>query len=102
MKSSKRLVFTLVIIIAAIGLGYSLYMNKNEEIIPPPATDESVEDKVGTICELGKKYERSALKKDGCVCPDGYVFDSNIIGYDQCMGEGSECPILEVECVEES
>ena len=60
------------------------------------------DDRPGTTCEIGKGYVRNATHESGCVCPNGYVFDTTVIGFESCMGEGSECPILQVQCVLES
>ena len=73
--------------------------DEEEEV---PVTEVKPGDEEGTLCELGKTYTRSASHQQGCVCPEGYVFDASIVGYNQCAGPGSECPILEVTCVEES
>lgn len=63
----------------------------------PVEYDESF----GVVCPLGVKFLGA---KDApnieCACPEGYEFDSEIIGYNQCYGEGSECPIMSSECIQ--
>lgn len=53
----------------------------------------------GKVCPLKVKF---LGKKDanpiGCQCPQGFEMASNIIGYEQCYGPGTECPILSSEC----
>jgi hypothetical protein len=56
-------------------------------------------DVTGSLCDVTRRYERRANHQDGCSCPEGYWFQTDVIGYDQCAGPGSECPILEVWCV---
>src|SRR3989339_925327 len=52
-------------------------------------------ESMGTVCPLGMKLlGKKGANPIGCTCPEGYEFESKIIGYssgDTCYGEGSEC-----------
>jgi hypothetical protein len=56
-------------------------------------------ESMGKTCPLETKF---LGKKDanpiGCECQKGYEMESKIIGYDQCYGPGTECPIMSSEC----
>jgi len=55
-----------------------------------------ISDSKPGVCELGKQYEESATKKVDCVCPEGYEFKTEIIGYSH---EGDvESPIMGLKC----
>lgn len=97
MKKAWLIVLGVIVVVVS-------WMALRPDVIDVPAVvdDERVYpgDEPGTTCELGKTYERSGSHQTGCVCPEGYAFDSTIIGYGPCYGAGSECPILEVTCVQ--
>lgn len=86
--------------------GYFCKYSLNTNSVPREGTcvysSEPIEydESFGAICPLGVKFLGA---KDApnieCACPEGYEFDSEIIGYNQCYGQGSECPIMSSECV---
>lgn len=102
----------IIVVIAIVAVGTIFYFNKQEQEsnnnTNTAAKNTSVNENepveynesYGTVCPLGVKF---LGKKDanpiGCKCPDGYKFDSEIIGYEQCYGPGTECPIMSSECV---
>lgn len=50
-----------------------------------------------TLCVPGKLYEESASKRRDCVCPKGFEFDYDIIGYE--YNGSAESPIMGSTCV---
>lgn len=81
------------------GVCTKIINNENTNTTDP---DEPVEydESYGTTCPLGIKFLGKAFAPSiDCTCPEGYEFDSEIIGYEQCYGEGTECPIMSSECV---
>lgn len=66
------------------------------------AGNEPVEynESFGKICPLGIKFlGKAKTNLLGCKCPNGFEFDTQIIGYEQCYGASTECPIITSECV---
>ena len=61
------------------------------------------DESYGEICPIGVKFlgKKEAPTID-CVCSAGYEFDHQIIGYEQCYGPGTECPIMGSTCVKEA
>lgn len=87
-------------------LNYVCVYNNNTDIVDNAGvcvtTKEPVEydESFGTTCPLGIKFLGKARAKTiDCKCPEGYEMGSDIIGYEQCYGEGTECPIMSSECV---
>ena len=94
----KKLVIGAIAALAAA----SWFVMGPDMIDVPPSVDDArtyTGDEPGDVCDLDKTYERSVTHQTGCECPEGYEFDSTIIGYGPCYGAGSECPIMEVKCV---
>lgn len=71
-----------------------------------PPTSEPVEynQSYGTVCPTYVKFlVNSSSKSIGCKCPNGFKFESEVIGYEQgCAGPGSECPTYSRECIKEN
>lgn len=74
------------------GRGGNSNINQNDDLV-------EYNDSYGKICPLDVKF----LGKKGanlikCECPTGYELESDIIGYEECYGPGTECPILSSGC----
>lgn len=85
--------------------GYECEVEQTEEIItdqfgkcvPAEMTAPPTQNASKKLCVISESYELSASKDVDCVCPEGYEFDYDIIGYSH--EGGVESPILGVTCV---
>lgn len=63
-------------------------------------TNEATSQK---FCEIGKKYEHTAISKITCECPENYEFKTISMGWGPCPREGmSGCPASVLECVKKT
>lgn len=112
-KSSTLIILVIILAVAAIALGIIFFWpgekpndNANDSENLNLSYGEYVEynESFGKTCPLGVKFLGAKDAPEiGCECPDGYEFESNIIGYsggDSCYGAGTECPIMGSTCVQ--
>lgn len=69
------------------------------ELIPNP-TPAPPSRPTGSLCEIGKIYDNTAVDSVACVCPEGYYFKTVEMGWGPCPTAGmSDCVAAKLQCV---